>query len=130
MSKYANMDKAVYNGTTCGGFRGCKGRTYDDTDTDCQECAQDAQRCMAQAMSLTIDKKDKRAGIKFEALPDYGDHMTVTDFLKGCYSLMLTDTDGIACYATKDQITSIQVRPSDFVCVVDHPYTHVVWFNK
>ena len=85
---------------------------------------------MHKAITLTLEKKDKREPLKFMPLPDYGDHMTVIEFEKGCYTTAYTDSDGVGYYATKEQLTNITVRPSDFIYAVEHPYTHVMWFNK
>lgn len=129
MSKYGNS--IIYGGTTCGGFRGCKGRTYTTTEADCLECAEEAQKGMLQAMNLTMDKKDKREPLKFMPLPtNQGTHMSTVSFERGCYMKDFIDDNGVAYYATRDQLTNIVVKPSDFTYVVEHPYTHVMWFDK
>jgi hypothetical protein len=67
----------------------------------------------------------------FEPIPDYGEHMTIQEFNACCLSGAFTDDDGLACYATKTQMTDIKVCPSDFefTSINNHPYTHIVWFN-
>ena len=64
-------------------------------------------------------------------IPDYGDLMTVQDFIDACESGLFIDYDGHGYYATTDGMSSVMVRPSmikagGFVT----GWTHVVWFNR
>ena len=68
---------------------------------------------------------------KMGPIPDYGDHMTMVDFLECCECGGFIDYDGSGCYATAEQKTNIGVIPSDVAkCKLDPRWTHVVWFNK
>ena len=69
--------------------------------------------------------------IRFEPLPNYGDHMTMKDFIKCCKSGGFIDYDGHGVYATETQRTNSLIFPSDVTSgKVDKEFTHVVWFNK
>ena len=64
-------------------------------------------------------------------LPDYGDHMTLEDFVDCCQSGGFIDFDGYAKYATSDKMSDINAYPSDVAdSDIDWRWTHVVWFNK
>jgi hypothetical protein len=71
---------------------------------------------------------NKRALATLESLPDYGDHMTLENFLDCVKTGLFIDYDGHGCYATATQMTNKIIRPCDRE--VDHSYSHVVWFNK
>ena len=66
---------------------------------------------------------------KMQPIPDYGDLMTIKDFVAGVRSNWLTNDDGIGFFATETEY-------SDNFCVWDEKIerpswaTHVVWFNK
>ena len=69
--------------------------------------------------------------VKFEKLPDYGDHMTMDEFVKACLCGAFIDYDGHGCYATANMMSNLVVSPSDVMQGKhDTSYTHVVWFNK
>ena len=64
-------------------------------------------------------------------LPDYGKHMIMDKFVKGCEYHTFTDDDGSGYYATKDKITNIEIYPSDVVSGnYREDFDYVVWFNK
>ncbi len=68
-----------------------------------------------------------------EPLTDYGDLMTVADWLGGVRSLFFTDYDGHGYYATKDGRMKDRVVPSDIMRKGMTPpgwATHVEWFNR
>lgn len=66
-----------------------------------------------------------------EDIPDYGDHMTIEDFIECAKSGGFIDYDGSGNYATKDKMTDIEIYPSDITAgVYRKDFTHVVWFNK
>lgn len=69
---------------------------------------------------------------KLENLPDYGSHMTLSDFIECCkIGPLFTDYDGFGNYATKDKMSDIYVLPSDITMgIYRKDFTHVVWFNK
>ena len=64
-------------------------------------------------------------------LPDYGDLMTIEEFINACKTGMFIDYDGSGRYATATEITTIDVYPSDVMKdKLDKRWTHVMWFNK
>lgn len=65
-------------------------------------------------------------------IPDYGDKMTLAEFIDACKWGMFIDYDGFGYYATDTQMTDIIVYPSDITIrkEVKQEYSHVVWFNK
>jgi hypothetical protein len=65
-------------------------------------------------------------------IPEYGDLMTVGDFLASCQCGLFIDYDGQRCLATETEMSSVTVYPSNIEdMLVEHPqYTHVVWFNR
>jgi len=92
---------------------------------------------------------------KLESIPDYGDHMTLEDFIEYCKHGSFIDYDGYGRYATDTQIVKAEdwedgmVRPSDITgryssfnmktgemeqktckIKIDRRFTHVVWFNR
>lgn len=69
--------------------------------------------------------------LKMEPYPEYGDSMTIEDFIRDVESTCLTNYDGSGCYATDKEMTNITVRPSDvWYGILDHQWSHIVWFNK
>ena len=68
---------------------------------------------------------------KLEDIPDYGDHMTMEEFIQSCRYHMFTDDDGFGKYATKDKVSNICIYPSDIAMgIYRNDFTHVVWYNK
>lgn len=66
-----------------------------------------------------------------EPIPDYGDHMTIDDFVNRCREGWLIDYDGYGLYATATAMSNKAVYPSAVVTdLFDRSYTHVVWFNR
>jgi len=64
-------------------------------------------------------------------IPDYGDVMTLKDFMEGVASGCLTNDDGSGYYATPTSISDQVIRPSDVASgKINYHFTHVVWFNK
>lgn len=70
----------------------------------------------------------KRAEPRFEAIPDYGSHMTLANFVECCQAAVLTDDDGSGCWATATKMSRRSVSCSD--PRAPKWATHVVWFNK
>lgn len=67
----------------------------------------------------------------YENIPEYGDHMTMKDFIGYCKSGCFIDDDGSGYYATKDKMTDIPVYPSDITSGnYRKDFDYVVWFNK
>jgi hypothetical protein len=131
MHKYDELDIVnggiVYGGTVCGGYRHCTKRTYDERQPDCQKCEADAHKGLQQAETLCMEKK-KPEPLKFLPLPNHGDHMTVKEFYQCC--MRVDSMEGECYYANEHQITNKTVDVDLFVNIVDHPFSHVVWFNK
>ena len=72
-----------------------------------------------------------RAAKGNEPIPDYGDHMTMAEFLIRVEAGAFIDYDGFGHYATKTKMSDQVIKPSD----VGTPrfrrgYSHVVWFNR
>ena len=68
---------------------------------------------------------------KLDQLPEYGDHMTMNDFIKDCKDGYFTDDDGIGAYATEDKVSNIEIYPSDVISgFVRKDFKYVVWYNK
>jgi len=74
---------------------------------------------------------DVRETLRAEPIPDYGDHMTMEEFIENVRSGLFTDDDGHGNYATADKMLSDRiVHPSMVECDLDTSWSHVVWFNK
>lgn len=69
--------------------------------------------------------------IKYEPIPDYGDLMTMEDFVESCKDFSFLDEDGTGYYATATQKSNKPINPSDVMGeTYDKSFSHVVWFNK
>jgi hypothetical protein len=68
---------------------------------------------------------------EFEDVPNYGDMMTLNEFIKNCKSGGFIDSDGYGNYIRDDKMSDINIYPSD---IRENKYrtdfTHIVWFNK
>jgi len=68
---------------------------------------------------------------KVEQIPDYGDYMTIGEFIDSCHSGAFTDSDGIGNYAIEYGMFNEIIKPSDiFKEKVKTGFSHVVWFNN
>ena len=66
-----------------------------------------------------------------ELLPDYGNLMTLEDFISNCGYGGFIDYDGFGEYATSTHTSNIRVIPSDIKAgKINREFTHVVWFNR
>lgn len=64
-------------------------------------------------------------------IPDYGDHMTLEEFVEACKTGAFINYDGFGNYATKDTCSDIQIYPSDITAgKYRSDFTHVIWFNR
>jgi hypothetical protein len=64
-------------------------------------------------------------------IPNYGDHMTLEEFVECCESGGFIDYDGRGDYATETEISDVGVRPSQITSgKIDTRWTHVVWYNR
>ena len=86
--------------------------------------------------------------IKLEELPDYGDIMTIKDWIHIVDSGGFIDYDGHGNLAMKDKMSELQVKPSfvkngkitkvivgfDWLTQLEYEeewnFTHIVWFNR
>jgi hypothetical protein len=64
-------------------------------------------------------------------LPDYGDVMTIKDFIEAVNDGMFIDYDGSGNYVKDNKKTDIKIYPSD----VEHnsirtEFDTIIWFNK
>ena len=70
-------------------------------------------------------------GITLESIPDYGDRMTLAEFVSTCMCGGFIDSDGFGNYAFANECTSLEIYPSHVhKNKIDQRFTHVVWFNK
>lgn len=69
---------------------------------------------------------------KESPVPDYGDVMTIKEFIAACEANFLTDYDGSGSFCTsKDIMTDVNCHPSLVLGQsIPSEFTHVVWFNK
>jgi len=66
-----------------------------------------------------------------QPIPEYGDHMTLEDFIAAVTDGWFIDYDGTGMYATETGMSDKPARPSDIEKgVIDRSFTHVMWFNK
>lgn len=65
-------------------------------------------------------------------IPNYGEHMTIAEFVRCVKTGAFIDYDGTGYLATKDKITDLKILPSDIAGGIHlvTKCTHVVWFNK
>ena len=70
--------------------------------------------------------------IEWESLPDYGDLMTVKDFMECVESRCFIDYDGHGYLAIKDKMSNQKIWPSLVKDgpLIDPQFTHIVWFNR
>ena len=66
-----------------------------------------------------------------EDFDDYGDLMTMEDFVETCKSRCFINYDGFGKYATSTKVSNHTIRPSDVITGrLLHGFTHVVWYNR
>lgn len=76
---------------------------------------------------LKLDKKD----IDMEPIPDYGDLMTLEEFIDSCECGGFIDYDGDGYYSTGTEMSTLEISPSDVIAKkFRKDFTHVVWFNR
>ncbi len=69
--------------------------------------------------------------MKTRPIPDYGDLMTLDEFIENCEDGLFIDYDGFGHYATATEMSSIEVCPSDITTGdIRREWTHVCWFNR
>lgn len=68
---------------------------------------------------------------KFDAIPDYGDRMTLADFIASVKAGAFIDYDGFGRYARDGQESNIEIHPSDVKHDAIRPdFTEIVWYNR
>jgi hypothetical protein len=66
-----------------------------------------------------------------ESIPEYGELMTMAEFISQCCIGAYIDYDGSGKYSDGKYMTDKDVVPSDLPAgKLDTSYSHVVWFNK
>lgn len=78
------------------------------------------------ASSESILDKD----IVMKAIPDYGDVMTLQEFLEQGRDGLIAGNDGTGYFAVPPMMSDVYAVPSRHVEFVPEWATHVVWFNK
>lgn len=83
--------------------------------------------------------------MKLQKFPDYGELMTLDEFITACETFCFVDYDGCGKFATDKEMSYINVSPSDVlnnVYIFEKSYngtvyisygiefTHVIWFNR
>ena len=64
-------------------------------------------------------------------IPDYGDHMTLEQFVLCVEQHSFIDNDGSGYYATATEMTRLEAIPSNITKgMINKEFSHVVWFNK
>lgn len=68
---------------------------------------------------------------KLEEIPDYGDVMTLEDFIECCKSGGFIDYDGSGNYARDGKMSNITIKASDVRHnTIRTDFDTVVWFNR
>ena len=71
-------------------------------------------------------------GLKFKDIPDYGDLMTMEEFVDCVKMGGFIDYDGYGKYALEDMVSNKVITPSEvkYQRNLLHGFTHVVWYNR
>lgn len=107
------------------------GRTdsFERYDLDRSEAQRDALEYSLYLTKASVGRYKKQ--FRFEPIPDYGDHMTLQDWISACDCGGFIDYDGHGDLATADQCSNFQISPSERHLVkIPEWATHVVWYNK
>ena len=70
--------------------------------------------------------------IKFSKIPDYGDLMTIEEFIKHVDNKLFINYDGTGRYAFEDKESDYRFDFDEynFYGKYDKRFTHIMWFNK
>jgi hypothetical protein len=81
-------------------------------------------------LEARVEALEKQIGL--HPMPDYGDLMTLEEFLVAVKAGGIGDDDGSAYLASTLGCTGIQVRPSDVLggITLGTKFSHIAWFNK
>jgi hypothetical protein len=64
-------------------------------------------------------------------IPDYGDLMTVKEFMECCEQGLFIDYDGCGYYSDGKEMSNIKIWPSLYKkSGITAGWSHVVWFNR
>lgn len=75
--------------------------------------------------------KAEEDGLEFGDIPNYGDHMTMKDWLDAVEFGAFIDYDGHGELATINQVSNILIFPSEAKNYKFPEWaTHIVWYNK
>ncbi len=76
---------------------------------------------------MTIEE----ARLKMSTIPDYGDLITIEEFIATVEVGGFIDYDGFGKYATETQMSNKEIILSDVKRdKIDKSFSHVVWFNR
>lgn len=68
---------------------------------------------------------------EMEEIPDYGDVMSLEDFIVCCKEGNFIDYDGYGQYAKDNMMSNVTIFPSDVVHnMIRKDFDTVVWFNR
>lgn len=68
---------------------------------------------------------------EFKDLPNYGDLMTLKEFVSNCKGGGFIDYDGHGKYVRNNKMSNITIYPSDIKAnKYRTDFTHVIWFNR
>jgi hypothetical protein len=68
---------------------------------------------------------------KYSELSQYGDLMSVADFVKCVENGTFTNYDGYGCYVKDGKESQIEIYPSDVKSnAIRLDFQHVIWFNR
>ena len=69
--------------------------------------------------------------IEFRQPYDFGDKMTLDEFINDCKEGYFIDSDGSGYYGTEDKQTDLPIYPSSIISgIYRTDFSHVYWFNK
>lgn len=94
---------------------------------------QDEIKELYKQLNQLVFEAKKKTEVEWEDIPDYGDHMTLTEWKSCVKSGGFIDYDGFGNYASNNQMSNITLSPSDYHnkrMVRNSNFTHIVWFNK
>ena len=106
----------------------------DNAEVDLEETYEEYERRREPYhKKLSILSREKRSLMtpEFEEIPDYGEVMSIKDFVSCCKSGGFVDYDGSGYYARDGKMSNIAIRPSDVKYnAIRTDFDSVVWFNK